>query len=246
MPQWLRTFHSWLVQRGTKQVTADGYIRQFRTSYCEDRRSLDAMATKEYFELVKLRCRQRASPVNLWIEFLPAFRQQGAPLEPPSDASLFRVPGRAEAETGTEAPLKRRRTSEGLKDTSAATAENDEEPAVAVNAEAAKLLDGLSFGGAAPPPMVPEPASITPPPRQSSMQEDGTTPTKGAAPAKPPAPPSLNKVATKVAAVASEEVLPPVARSVVEQDPSLLVKGNSFLQRLAGLDSLGFAKPALA
>lgn len=102
MPRWIHTFHKWMLARETKENTVKSYLAAFRLLYEEDRKSLAAMATQEYWQLTRAtpkdaRCRhRRSSSIGLWSEFFCDHKAKMSPLESESNAPIHRIRGRDE------------------------------------------------------------------------------------------------------------------------------------------------------
>lgn len=103
MPNWICTFHKWMLAGGRKEATAKAYASQIRILYEDDGKAPHAMATDEYFTLTKASMKnkigngQRSAAVRLFVEFFAAHKASGAKLEDASISNLkiYQVKDRA-------------------------------------------------------------------------------------------------------------------------------------------------------
>ena len=88
MPRWLRTFQTWMLGKGLKEIAAKCKIQTLRLRFQVDRKSPTSMATPEYLQLAKepregisgvhsVRC----STLALWADFFQRHKDTGSVLE---------------------------------------------------------------------------------------------------------------------------------------------------------------------
>lgn len=102
-PDWIYTFHMWMLSAGKKENTAKSYASQMRMLYEDDGKSPSAMASPEYFRLTRDSYKnksgngQRSASVRMYTEFYTEHMQSGAKLRKTDGSRIYQVKPREEA-----------------------------------------------------------------------------------------------------------------------------------------------------
>eukprot|EP00425_Heterocapsa_triquetra_P040720 CAMPEP_0195089784 /NCGR_PEP_ID=MMETSP0448-20130528/28980_1 /TAXON_ID=66468 /ORGANISM="Heterocapsa triquestra, Strain CCMP 448" /LENGTH=167 /DNA_ID=CAMNT_0040123549 /DNA_START=59 /DNA_END=559 /DNA_ORIENTATION=+ len=97
LPDYICTFHQWMLSIGRNANTSKGYMRQIPQLFQDDGKGPAAMATEEYFNLTKTSWKnksgngQRSATLRQWINFWKDWVEAGKPLEKAAGRKEYQV-----------------------------------------------------------------------------------------------------------------------------------------------------------
>mmetsp|Transcript_40894 Transcript_40894/g.94155 ORF Transcript_40894/g.94155 Transcript_40894/m.94155 type:complete len:562 (+) Transcript_40894:108-1793(+) len=96
-PDYLATFHKWMLDRGRKENTARAYVRQLAILFQEDGKSPRGLASETYFTITKASFKnkkgngQRSASVRCFTDFWQDHMDAGRPLEKAGDTKMYQL-----------------------------------------------------------------------------------------------------------------------------------------------------------